>query len=260
MSTPDRTVAASGTLWLEAPDWRELDTVAQRPAPWALWRIGFQSMLAHWMDEAVRRNVARVEIIASDRPSEVEASLNGGVFWSREIIVHPARPAHAPPECESMVSLPGATAASIPTDGAAIMKHWLKIQLDWLNSRAESVSVDRQLHPRVWVGRRVSIHPQARLTGPCWIGSQTQIGAAAEIGPNAVIGTHSVIDHNASVKDSIVMPDTFVGANLHLQGMMADGNILLDANRGTRVEITDRFMMARLHASIWDRLMGRNKK
>ena len=42
--------------------------------------------------------------------------------------------------------------------------------------------------------------------------------------------------------------------------MIADGNILLDANRGSRVEIEDRFMMARLHASIWDRLMGRQRQ
>lgn len=260
MSTPDRSSASTGTLWLEAPDWQKLDTVAQRAEPWALWRIGFQSLLAHWMDEAVRRNVERVEIISPDRPAELEAALNGGVFWSREIVVHATRPDHAPSDCESMLSLPGFTGTSPPTDGAGVVKHWLQIQLDWLSSRDETVSVDRQLHPRVWVGPRVSIHPQARLTGPCWIGSQTQIGADSEIGPNAVIGTHSVIDHQASVKDSIVLPDTFIGANLHLQNMIADGNILLDANRGTRVEITDRFMIARLHASIWNRLMGRKKQ
>ena len=95
------------------------------------------------------------------------------------------------------------------------------------------------------------IHPSARLTGPCWIGSKSQIGADAAIGPNAIIGTHAVIDRNASVLDSVVMPDTFVGANLHLNKMIADGEILLDTNRGTRVEIVDRFMMARLHPSLW---------
>ena len=212
------------------------------------------------MDEAVRRNVERVEIISPDRPAELEASLRGGVFWSREIVVHSSRPSHAPADVEPIFTLPGMGITAPPTDGAGVVKHWLQVQLDWLSSRDETVSVDRQLHPRVWVGPRVSIHPQARITGPCWIGSQSQIGADAEIGPNAGIGTHSVIDHNASVKDSIVLPDTFIGANLHLQNMIADGNILLDANRGSRAEIVDRFMMARLHASIWDRLMGRKKR
>jgi UDP-3-O-[3-hydroxymyristoyl] glucosamine N-acyltransferase len=102
----------------------------------------------------------------------------------------------------------------------------------------------------------VRIHPSARLTGPCWIGSRSEVGADAAIGPNAIIGTHSVIDANSSVADSVVLPDTFVGARVHLQRMMADGNVLLDATRGTRVEITDSFMLGRLHQG-WGRWFKR---
>lgn len=242
----DRTAPPAGSLWLRAPDWRALDTVARRAEPWVLWRIGFQSLLAHWMDEAVRRNVATVEIICPDRAAEVEASLHGAVYWSREVRFHATPPPEAPAEIESLHGLPGQPWAAAPTDGAGLLRHWLELQLAWLGQRAETVSVDRQLHPRVWVGPGVRIHPAARLTGPCWIGARTEIGAEAEIGPHAIIGHHVVVDQHASVIRSVVLPDTFVGARVHLHHMLADGATLLDTVRGTRVDITDRFMLARL--------------
>lgn len=257
--TVDRTATPTGTLWLIAPDWRDLDELTQRAMPWVLWRVGFQSVLAHWMDEAVRRNVARVEIISPDQTGAVEASLRGGTYWSRAVRVHATPPHDAPPEAESMAGLPGQAPSPPPADGAGMLKYWLNVQLDWLRIREEKVSLDRQLHPRVWVGPSVVIHPQARLTGPCWIGSRSQIGADSVIGPNAIIGTHCVIDRQASVSDAVVMPDTFVGSNLHLHHMIGDGRILLDASRGTRVEIVDRFMMARLQVSFWDWLTGRRQ-
>lgn len=258
--TVDRTTEPHGTLWLEAPDWRHLDDVVQSGKPWLLWRVGFQSVLAHWMDEAVRRNVAAVEVIARDRPEAATASLRGGVYWSRPVQVHAAPPAHAPAERESLTTLPGLVAKPDPTTGAELLQHWWRVQMGWLQARDEKVSLDRQLHPRVWVGPGAVIHPQARLTGPCWIGSRSQIGADSAIGPNAIIGTHCVIDRQASVSDSVVLPDTFIGSNLHLQNMIGDGAYLLDATRGARVHIVDRFMMARLQTSFWSWLTGRGRR
>ena len=257
--TLDRTTYAAGTLWLEAPDWSELDGVTGQGSPWILWRVGFQTVLAHWMDEAVRRNVAKVEIIASDRTDEVERALKGGVFWSREIIVHATRPADAPGKIESMAGLPQQPAPARPTSEAELLSHWHTAQLDWLKNRDEKISLDRQLHPRVWIGPGAVIHPGAKLSGPCWIGSRAQIGAEAVIGPNAIVGSRSVVDQDASVCNATVMPDTFVGSKLRLQDMIADGNILLDVKRGTRVEIVDRFMMAPLQSGFWSRLFGPKK-
>lgn len=265
MTTPtterDRTAPPEGELWLVAPDWRALDTIAQREDPWVLWRIGSQSLLAHWMDEAVRRNVARVHIVCADRMAEIEASLNGGLYWSRELEFHAALPVGVSDDdhVETLVGLPGLPVPQAPTDGPSLLRHWLDLQLAWLNTRSATVSVDRQLHPLVWVGPGVRIHPSARLSGPCWIGARTEIGADAEIGPHAIVGHQSVIDQNASVAHSVVLPETFVGSRLHLQRMMADGATLLDANRGTRVDISDSFMLARLRTT-WGGWFGKRKQ
>jgi len=252
-----RLAEPEGTLWLDAPDWSPFDGLTRRGLPWARWRIGFQSVLAHWMDEAVRQNVARVEIIAPDRPDALRQQLGDGAYWSRETTVHDSPPAAAPLERESMAHLPGLPAAEFPTDDASMIRFWLESQLGWLRQRHESVSVDRQLHPRVWVGPGVQIHPAAKLSGPCWIGSRSQIGADTQIGPNAIIGTHACVEGQASVENAVVEPDTYVGSHLHLDHMIADGAALFDSRRGTRVDMTDRFMLARLRPSIWAWLTGR---
>jgi len=257
LSEDRRNAEPTSTLWLEAPDWNSLDGRTQRGLPWASWRIGFQSVLAHWMDEAVRRNVARVEIISPDRPDALRQQLGDGAYWSRETAVHQQAPDNAPPERESMARLPGFPARDFPTDDASMISYWLHAQLSWLEQRHESVSLDRQLHPRVWVGPGVQIHPAAKLCGPCWIGSRSQIGADTKIGPNAIIGTHACVEGQASVENAIVEPDTYVGSHLHLDQMIADGPALFDARRGTRVEMTDRFMLARLRPSFWEWLTGR---
>ncbi len=247
----------NGTLWLEAPDWSAYDELTRRAIPWARWRIGFQSVVAHWMDEAVRRNVARVEIVSPDRPDALRQQLGDGAYWSREVRVHDDAPADAPEARESMANLPGLPELAPPTDGTTMIRYWLETQLQWLQARHESVSLDRQLHPRVWVGPGVQIHPAAKLSGPCWIGSRSQIGADTQIGPHAIIGTHACIDGQASVENAVVEPDTYVGSHLHLDHMIADGAALYDARRGTRVEMTDRFMLARLRPNIWEWLTGR---
>jgi NDP-sugar pyrophosphorylase family protein len=110
------------------------------------------------------------------------------------------------------------------------------------------------------VGPGVQIHPAAKLCGPRLIGSRAQIGADATVGPNAIVGIRSVVDGNASIENAVVQSDTFVGAHLHLDHMIADGATLFDLTRHTRVELTDRFMLSRLRTSFWDWLSGSRRQ
>jgi len=237
----------AGELWLEAPDFSALDTVARRTSPFVLWPVGPRPLLAHWMDEAVRRNVAAVCIIAEDRPHLVRAELGGGGYWSRKITVLSQRPANAPSTIERMTGLPGTPDAAAPTDSAGLLRHWLALQLQWVGSLAEGrVSIESMVAPGIWLGVKTRIHPTAKLTAPCWIGTHTEIGANSQIGPGAAVGDHCVIDDGASVEDGAVLPGTYVGARLNLRHMIADGAVLLDAARGSRVDITDRFVLAPL--------------
>lgn len=247
MSAPAASPPAVGKLWLEAPDFAALDRLACRPEPFVLWPVGPKPLLAHWMDEAVRRNVVEVVVIAADRPHLVRAALAGGHYWSRAVRVLPVRPPETPADCQRADTLPdGPAPGPIGTPGE-LLAHWLALQHAWLAGRkAKEVSVDRLQPPGAWIGPHTRVHAKARLLAPCWIGARAEIGAGAVIGPNALVGERSVVEAGAIVREAAVLAESYVGPKVNLHRMIAAGGLLLDAARGTRVAITDRFILAPL--------------
>jgi hypothetical protein len=243
---PEAVSSSAQTTWkLVAPDWAELDTIWQNDLPFVLWPIGNQPLLAHWMDEAVRRGVDLVELYVADRPAEVRAWLDEGAYWSRRVLLIPiSDETQAPADAQRTDHLPGISAPPSPSTLSALPTYWFALQEQWLAQRsAETVAVER-LHPSGgWVGAHARIHPSARLTPPFWIGRRVRIGPNCEIGPNALIAEGAILDRNVSVAQASVQAHTYLGCNTRLCHSAADGNVLLDFRRSCRVEISERFIM-----------------
>ncbi len=235
------------TTWkLLAPDWSALDTVWKNPLPFVLWPVGHQPLIAHWMDEAVRRGVETVELFVADRPAEVRAWLEGGAYWSRRLRVVPiAREADAPVDAECLTGLPGEESDTAPGDGRALLQHWFALQKRWLAQRDDAaVTLDTQHASGGWIGPQASIHPSAKLIAPFWIGAQAKIGASCEIGPDALIGSDAVLDENVTVRAACVLGRTYLGRHTELVNAAAAAGTLLDFTRGCRVEIGERFILS----------------
>ncbi|WP_366922817.1 NTP transferase domain-containing protein [Metallumcola ferriviriculae] len=75
-----------------------------------------------------------------------------------------------------------------------------------------------QQSPGVIMGRNSRIDPQAKLIPPVVIGDDVFISAGAEIGPLTVIGSRTNIDGSASVKHSIIWPETVVKGGAAIRG------------------------------------------
>jgi hypothetical protein len=235
------------TLVLLAPDFGALDTVWRNPDPFALWPVGHQSLIAHWMDEAVRQGAAEVRIYAADRPAEIRRHLEGGGYWSRKVeIVAIKNDAEAPSDAVRMDRLPlqpeGAAKIATPEE---LLAHWLAMQRFWLTSRdSHQVSVDVEKLPDGWIGPLARVHPRARLSPPFWIGARAEIGEGCVVGPNALIGQGCVLDGNAQVEDAVVLPGTYLGRNTRLACSIAKGGILVNIRHACRVDIRESFIMA----------------
>jgi hypothetical protein len=250
------------TLTLLAPDYALLDSIWRNALPFVLWPVGSQSLLAHWMDEAVRTGMDQVTIHAADRPSEIRQHIEGGNYWSKKVTVLPLKnDADAPPEAIRMDRLPMQQAAALTLDSpVSLLKHWQGLQEAWLNNRAaDTVSIDEERMPGGWVGPLARVHPQAVLTPPFWIGGRAEIGAGSRIGPHAFIGAGSVVDRSVQVENAVVMPDTYLGQNTRLSNAIAQGGVLVDIQRACRVDIRENFIMApvtahRQTASISERI------
>ena len=235
------------TLSLLAPDFSALDTIWRNALPFVLWPVGHQSLLAHWMDEAVRTGVDQVTIYASDRPAEIRHHMEGGHYWSKKIAVIPLKnDMEAPHEAIRIDRLPQSPDTEQQVDSpAALLARWLALQEFWLTCRSShAVSVDEEKVPGGWIGPLARVHSSAKLTPPFWIGARAEIGADCKIGPNALIAAGSVLDRHVEVEEAVVMPDTYLGQNTRLNRAVAQGGVLIDVGRACRVDIRENFIMA----------------
>jgi len=242
---------AQKTCKLVAPDWAALDTVWRNDLPFVLWPVGNQPLLAHWMDEAVRRDVELVELYVADRPAEVRAWIEDGAYWSRRVRLIPIRnEAQAPEDAERIDHFPGLKAPAIPNSATELPGYWFELQKQWLAQRSpETTTLDDQHPSGGWVGPRVEIHRTARLTAPFWIGARAHIGPGCEIGPNAIVAEGTILDGNVQVEQACVLPRTYLGRNTRLFHAAASGSVLLDFRRGCRADIAEPFIMG----SVMDR-------
>lgn len=232
------------TLTLSAPDFSAIDTLARRTDPAVLWPVGPQALAAHWLDHAVRLGCRRVVIHAADRPALIREELAGGAYWSLEIEVSTDP---APADAVALLRLPNDPQRPAPQTAADLLEWWLQLNLRWLASRNPgAVSIDRYREDGGWIAPRATVHPSATLTAPYWIGAGTEIGPDCRIGPHAVVGAGCLLERDVRLENSLVLPGTFLGSHLDVDGKIFAGATLLDPGTGTRVDITDPFIASLL--------------
>lgn len=95
----------------------------------------------------------------------------------------------------------------------------------------------REVRPGVWVARNTSISAAATLVAPVFIGEGTIIGAGAVVGPWAVGGAACLFDNGCEVRDTTVLPSSYVGPEVSVDGVIVDGGFLIHPVRGTEVRV-----------------------
>ena len=63
-----------------------------------------------------------------------------------------------------------------------------------------------------------SVAPTARLLAPCFVGPGSTVHPDAEIGPHAVLGSSSVVESAATVRDTVIWPESVIGAGATVDG------------------------------------------
>ena len=83
------------------------------------------------------------------------------------------------------------------------------------------VSIDipgKKIGKKVWAGKDVDIHPEAKIKGPVLLGNFVRIKKGAEVAEFSVIGDNCVIEENASVRRSVILHSTVIGPKCELRG------------------------------------------
>jgi len=230
-----------------APDWASLDTVWRSSKPFVLWPVCEKPLLAYWLDEAVRQGIQSVSIEALDRPHVIRHWLDQWDLWSRSIEVYSRQGEGIGKECFHLNRLPNSPNMQPVQTSGELLDRWFELQIESLNRRAsETIHLDYEFSPGVWLGPGVSVAENITFVAPCWVGGYTKIGSGCRLGPHAFIGAGSFLDQEAEVIESIVCADTFVGSHITLQNMVAQGGLLIDLKRGISVEVKESFVLSSL--------------
>lgn len=174
-----------------------------------------------------------------EKPSADEAivdTINAGIYW-----LSPQALARIPNE--GRYSFERGLFPELLADGAHLggfldRSYWLDIgtpanyvqaHIDMLDGRLGPAIPDAvETDDGVWVGAAAEIDPSASLLGPVYIGKGARIGRGARINPYAVIGDGVQVGEGCWIEESLVWPNTSLGARCRLKGAILANDCVIE--------------------------------
>jgi NDP-sugar pyrophosphorylase family protein len=99
-------------------------------------------------------------------------------------------------------------------------------------------------HPGIRVGAQTRVDHSQFQGGAAVLGKQVQIDHSVSLHGNIVIGDESTIEAGTRIENSVVMPGTFVGADLNIQNAIVAPGLLIRVDTGVVVRVEDPAILA----------------
>ena len=96
------------------------------------------------------------------------------------------------------------------------------------------------------VGLRSKVSPHSLRQGMAFIGSQCRVEATAELHGEVVVSHGVMIDRYATLQDSVVLPDTYVGELVDVRNAIVQGNQLIRVDTGVVLPVVETFLLTDL--------------
>lgn len=94
---------------------------------------------------------------------------------------------------------------------------------------------------------RGSLVSAPSLTGEhSFIGCGTRVHPEARLGGTSVVNDSCFIDSKATITDSVIMPDTYVGENIEIRNAIVNGNQVIRIDSGASYRVADRFLLTQM--------------
>jgi NDP-sugar pyrophosphorylase family protein len=225
-----------------------------------------KSLLEYWLEHLAGLGATHVQVMAADRPEVARRIVDDGARWGlrAEVIVEPrelspglARTKYPvmqksewlpePHDMVAMLHLPGQPERPLFNSYA----EWFSVLMDWLPLTCGVNRIGmREIKPGVWVAQRAHISPDAKLSGPCWIGEDVTIGPRSVIGPNTVLEDRAWVEADCEISGSFVGPETLVGKYTELKESLATGNTLVNWKTSSVATVDDPFILCSLGGAL----------
>ncbi len=217
--------------------------------PFALWKIGDQPLLYHWLDHMINEGYSRLVLYCSHHVVAIRKAMDHATLWPLkewEIVVNDE--AADFPGCEIADTLPEFGRPKLPGDDPwALVDHWFQIEQSWLERHQRE---DKELSLKTdGVGRWCQIHPSTVIHRPVWIGDHVKVGPNSEIGPYVTIGNGCVLSGQNKLAHSKVADHTFMGRHTELDQCYLEGSLLLNRKYRGQVSAVEPFIAGDLKNS-----------
>ena len=104
----------------------------------------------------------------------------------------------------------------------------------------------REIAAGLSVGRLSHLPLDAVKAAPLLIGARCRIAGDAQLSGRVVVADDCVIDSRATLRDAVIMPNTYVGELVDVTNAIVAGNRLMHIDSGAVATITDSFLLARI--------------
>lgn len=170
-----------------------------------------------------------------------------------------AEPVEMPPTWP-MVELPGAVLSRLESPSA-----YHRANLDAAAGRFPGLIVPgQQVAPRLTVGPRSRVLPRDPEQGVVFVGENCRVEASAEFYGEVVIANRVTVDRHATLRDSVVLSDAYIGGRLEVRNAIIQGNRLIQVDTGAVLSMIETFLPTGRHEAMsggvlvapFDRLLG----
>jgi len=135
----------------------------------------------------------------------------------------------------------------IKTLDARTYKSLLEANLRVLNKKFTGLLLKtNEIEEHVWISRNVVLHPTAKILPPVFIAQDCRIEKNTIIGPGAIISENTVVDKYASVKNSVIMPDSYIGEALNIRDSIVNKNRMINTRLDADISLTEDFLLGSL--------------
>lgn len=87
------------------------------------------------------------------------------------------------------------------------------------------------------------------IEGTLYVGRDSVIDRSVALKEMVVVETASFVDRGATLKNAIVLPDTYVGQNVSLEGCLVYGSLMIDLKNGVTQQIDDPALLSPITSS-----------
>ena len=102
------------------------------------------------------------------------------------------------------------------------------------------------------VGRHSKVAPRSLREGVALIGSNCRIDVRAKLHGEVVVSDDVLIDEDADIRDSVILPNTYIGPLVDVRNAIVSGADILRVDTGACLRVNDTFLVADLdqHGSL----------